>query len=481
MKHERQGRTVPFVVLLGLLGSLAAFSLSAWAQAPGTWKTTGSMTGKTHIGLPAASRSAGSLTFAVNSTADLVDANIGDGLCAAANGLCTLRAAIQEANADPGGDVITLPSGTYTLTITGANEEQAATGDLDVTDTVNIVGASQQQTIIRAASGFGDRVFHLMNGATVRISGLSIENGHAVCCGSGYYWGGGAIYNDGASLYLSNASIRSNTSDFIGGGVYNTGFALLTSVVVQGNSSSYDGGIRNEGTIQFFGGAIVQNSVCCGTGGMSNYGTAKLTDVAVSHNTSGGDSGGIWNAAVLMLNRDTFVGNTSQTYGGALSVWEGTASLFNVTITGNSAGDGGGISNLNATSTLVNVTVDGNGAPVGGNIENQNGIVTLYSTIVADSTSGDNCVGLIGSRGYNLDSQGACQFSQVGDLSGVDPLLGQLARNGGKTETQALSDGSPAIDHIPPENCKMNIDQRGVPRPQGVGCDIGAFEKSAQP
>ena len=60
-------------------------------------------------------RQADAITFAVNNTADVVDAAPGNGVCATAGGVCTLRAAIQEANADPGGDTITLPAGTYKL------------------------------------------------------------------------------------------------------------------------------------------------------------------------------------------------------------------------------------------------------------------------------------------------------------------------------------------------------------------------------
>src|SRR6185369_5960639 len=78
--------------------------------------------------------SAEALTFTVNSITDAVDANPGNGVCATAAGQCTLRAAIQEANASRGADTITLPAGTYTLTIAGRNEDAAAMGDLDIND-----------------------------------------------------------------------------------------------------------------------------------------------------------------------------------------------------------------------------------------------------------------------------------------------------------------------------------------------------------
>src|SRR5262249_45355762 len=98
-------------------------------------------------------------TFVVNSTLDAVDAVPGDGICATAGGVCTLRAAIQEANALSGSDVITLPAGIYRLTIPGSNEENSATGDLNVSTVITINGAGAATTVI---DGNGlDRVFRV--------------------------------------------------------------------------------------------------------------------------------------------------------------------------------------------------------------------------------------------------------------------------------------------------------------------------------
>jgi CSLREA domain-containing protein len=84
---------------------------------------------------------ASALTFTVGATTDAADANLGDMLCAAVGGACTLRAAVQEANDTAGADTIVLPAGTYALTHYGALEDAAATGDLDVTSDVTIEGA----------------------------------------------------------------------------------------------------------------------------------------------------------------------------------------------------------------------------------------------------------------------------------------------------------------------------------------------------
>ena len=104
-------------------------------------------------------------TFTVNDTSDLMDDNIGDGVCHTATGTCTLRAAVQEANADPGVDVITLPSGVYVLTLTGAGEDAAATGDLDITESLTIIGAGAANTIVDGgpAGSANDRLFSIHN------------------------------------------------------------------------------------------------------------------------------------------------------------------------------------------------------------------------------------------------------------------------------------------------------------------------------
>ncbi len=104
---------------------------------------------------------ASAAVFTVNSgKVDAVDAQI-DGICATAGGVCTLRAAIQEANANPDHDDIILPLGKYALKLTGS-DDAAAKGDLDVSSDVTILGAGPK-TII--AGSKGDRVFTVLSGA----------------------------------------------------------------------------------------------------------------------------------------------------------------------------------------------------------------------------------------------------------------------------------------------------------------------------
>jgi len=130
------------------------------------------------------------------------------------------------------------------------------------------------------------------------------------------------------------------------------------------------------------------------------------------------------------------------------------------------------------------------GAPAGGaqlglDLANTgySGQVTLESTIVAEQTGSQNCTGPISDGGYNIEDEASCGLGTANNsLSSTNPLLDPagLKDNGGPTQTIPLMPGSPAVDAIPPgvSGCGTTLtnDQRGVSRPQGSGCDIGAFE-----
>src|SRR5262249_18835387 len=135
----------------------------------------------------------------------------GDGSCVAVGGGCTLRAAIQEANALAGADAITVPAGTYLLTLAGQNEDTGATGDLDIRSPLPITGAGAATTIVDGNDI--DRVFQTSVGP-VAISGLTIQNGSVV-------------NNQG------------------GGILHNSGPLTLTDVIVTGNEAARGGGIAN--------------------------------------------------------------------------------------------------------------------------------------------------------------------------------------------------------------------------------------------
>lgn len=124
------------------------------------------------------STSALAATFTVDSVMDIADANPGDGVCETApgSGICTLRAAIQEANGLPGSDRIELPAGTYTIALQGTNEDAGATGDFDVLDDAEISGDTSATTIVDAAGL--DRILEIFF-ATVTVTDVTLRNGVA--------------------------------------------------------------------------------------------------------------------------------------------------------------------------------------------------------------------------------------------------------------------------------------------------------------
>jgi CSLREA domain-containing protein len=217
---------------------------------------------------------------------------------------------------------------------------------------------------------------------------------------------------------------------------------------------------------------------------------AKLTLARLTVADGNADMGGGLNnnslVAELTVTDSTFSGNNATSEGGGIRNQNATAlTVTNSTFSGNSATEGGGLMAA-GDLTVTNSTFSGNSAISGGGINIGGGeIMTLRNTIVANSPSGGNCRnnGILTDGGYNIDDGTTCGFSQANNsLPSTDPKLASgLANNGGPTKTIKLLKGSPAINAIPrgTNGCGTTVttDQRGVKRPQGSGCDIGAFEK----
>ena len=141
-------------------------------------------------------REALAANLVVNSVADAVDQDPGNGICDTGNGSCTLRAAVMEANALAGADTIVLPAGIYILAIAATKHAGAAEGDLDIIDELTITGAGAAATIVDG--GGIDRVFKLLPEATVEISGVTVRNGNSI--GNG----GGILNEEGTLVLLHN-------------------------------------------------------------------------------------------------------------------------------------------------------------------------------------------------------------------------------------------------------------------------------------
>ncbi|MDT8386327.1 MAG: hypothetical protein RQ736_02350 [Thiogranum sp.] len=194
--------------------------------------------------------SASAVYFFVDSTEDSTDANPGDGICADTSANCTLRAAVMEANAFAGADTIYLGQGTYRLAIPGNAEHAAATGDLDVLDTLTINGINATSTIIDA--GGIDRAFELINAGPVTMSRLTIQNGIAGrnTPGYGVDFAGGGIFNVGntSSLMLNEVVIRNNSAR-TGGGLFNifSSMTVANSAIYDNTATAGNGGGIGEG------------------------------------------------------------------------------------------------------------------------------------------------------------------------------------------------------------------------------------------
>ena len=163
------------------------------------------------------------------------------------------------------------------------------------------------------------------------------------------------------------------------------------------------------------------------------------------------------------------------------------ATIRNTTVAGNTvdagtgSAEGGGISVIGGGVTLDGATVAdntviGGGDAIGGNIGAVANAVTAKTTLIARGTApiGENCFAATVSQGGNVEDRGQCGFSGATDRGAVDPQLGGLQNNGGPTDTMAIPATSPAFNLA--GACGLAADQRGVPRPQSIGCDSGAFE-----
>ena len=372
------------------------------------------------------------LTFEVNTTLDLAADTPSSGVCQAIGSpeLCSLRAAIQVANALGGSHSIELPAGTYTLTILDPNDSSAAAGDLASYSELAITGAGAEQSIIDGAEA--TRVFGVYAGS-LTLSDLTIQNGAASDVG-------GAVQAN-SDLTLIRSILRNN--------VANTGGAIFVGL---------------DAKVDIFDSTLVANSAL-------DLGVFNPRGSALRANNSG----------AIRIISSTFHGNQpipDQGNNQTISLTLGSLDVLNSTFSGNHAI---AISTDNTQVEIRHSTFFNN---------NQGSIRRFsfdgsHSTLVAASVfqGSGNCVGSQPqSLGYNISSDTSCAFQGSGDLLGVTPMLAPLADNGGPTQTHNLMAESPAINHVPFGQCigldgfALTADQRGFSRPVNGLCDSGAVE-----
>jgi hypothetical protein len=382
--------------------------------------------------------SAQAATYTVGTLNDLT------GTCAnPASGSCSLRQLIDYENELPATpnppDAIVVPGGKYNL----------EAGALTITQSLSIVGAGARTTDVAVREGASpQRVFEIRvpkggSAPTVAISRLEISGGTANSENGSY---GGDVYNS-ASLLLSEDWITAGTAES-GGGISNdTGTLVLQSSLVSRNLASNGGG--DSGGIQNHGSAVC--GIACFPG--------KKAVLAVENSTVAENDARL--GAGIFSWSDAADGNEVTVVGSTIA-----NNTTKEEIGGPARGPGAGLLISDGTAGVASSILAFN------NEINANGNFTATNC----STSGS---ATITSGGYNLESGADCGFKSTGDLQSTNPQFSSSApqNNGGNTDTLGLQPTSPAVDAIPASYPLCGgADQRGVTRPQGIGCDIGAVE-----
>nr|MDQ3005945.1 hypothetical protein [Chloroflexota bacterium] len=387
------------------------------------------------------------------------------------SGSGSLRQAITDAAF---GDTITFHGSLAGQTIT-------LTSPISILKNLTIDG-SGLSTPVKISGGGTNMVFSIRycdtSGCSVTLQGLDIIEANS---------GSGSIQNV-VELSLIDTRFYGNVNSGNGGAIWNSGVLNVISSIFVDNHAGSGGAIAN------FGRMVVLNSI------FQNNGAVQ--------------GGAIYNTAGMVVVDSTFTNNESQ-YGGAVYSYGGTIPSSSViflhsTFTGNSADAGGGIYNSrNGVLEVTNSTfADNTVVYSGGGVFNENGHVTVSSSTFSHNNG-------VGSAIYSYDSTGEpislslsnnilanglgtvdCYIVDTPLLMNVhnlievnagganacgtpfttaDPKLGPLADHGGPTETMPLLSGSPALNSGDDAMCP-STDQRGVERPQGSHCDIGAYE-----
>ena len=395
--------------------------------------------------------------FQVNDLGDATDSNTGDGICSTAGGVCTLRAAVAQSTS--GTKIILLPSGTI------------STGSLITTvasTRVEIIGKGAGTSIVEKSAD-GHR-FIRNNGTGLILRKFTIQN-YKLTAASG----GAAVYSAVASaiVILDRMTLQSNT-EAAGFGAGALSIGANTTLTI--SKSSF---ISNTVSGNGYGGAV-------GIGAAST--AVTITDSLFQSNSisAAGYLGGALSvnaSGSITLERNLFNSNSAGS-GGNSAIYatsSGAINLINNTFTGNTQSTGVSV-RLDSSATLTNNTFANNTSTTSGPVVVSMNGGTLLNNIFYNNKFGStksNCSGTTQtSSGGNLSDTAStdCRTSHASDLNNSDPLLVSLADNGGSTHTLMLGLGSPAIDGGQNTGCP-SVDQRGVSRPSGTSCDIGAVER----
>ena len=446
------------------------------------------------------------MTIIVNSSADVGgDADADDGTCADMNGDCTLRAAIDVANAASGMDVtIVLPgrlpggnSGTYSITNVAPDmmentfEDENEFGDFDITGdfaSLSIEGTGRPGASVTSSPN--DRIFDILTTAPVNLERIWINGGTARAGENGTEDGSGVGVdgtngaNGGGMRIGGNAMVTMDQVTFSGNFTQSggNGASPTTSIERTNGGAAGSGGrggalfISRGATVDIVRGSFTGNGT--GDGGSPGSGQAANSGEAAGGNGgNGGNGGAIYNAGDLTLTSCTIWNNTGGSPSqGATGTNGGSDGEVG------EGGSGAGIANSRRFNTL--------------NINEGN--ATLINTIVAGNTPGDDT-----SNGKQpgpdlFDASNGSTFTLtdenlIGSIDGVteirvtnliglpgqeiDPMItGQNSNEEWAVPVPVISMNSPAVDAGTTMSGEFNIDARGFTRPAGEGIDIGSYE-----
>lgn len=310
---------------------------------------------------------------------------------------------------------------------------------LFINKNVTIAGPGAAQLILDGNNS-GNPMIQVPIAATATISGLTMQ--HA---------GASAIHLPQGTLTIHRCAFLNN----LGSAIASTSALTVNESVFTDNASSNLGGaIYNNGSATIQRSSFTGNTASNGGGAIVTYGSMEIRYSTFSGNQTLGNNsarGGAilagGNGGTLAIDTSTFNANTALGFGGAI--------------------------HNESVLTLTGSTLAGNVSLLAGN-----GISTFSALTVSRSIL-DACSGTVTSAGDNIGNDSSCVSTSalLNDRANLDALLVGLANNGGPTHTMALQTASPAIDQVTVNTAACTgTDQRGVARPAGLRCDIGAVE-----
>jgi len=386
---------------------------------------------------------------------------------------------ISSNTADVGGAIYNLGMSTLNNVTISGNSANGAAGGIFNAAGIGVVVMNNGSISGNFGSDIGGAIY--VTHGTLTLNNVNISGNGAT---AGTDQSGGGIYLDSSGATLTNVTIDGNHAGYYGGGIFTTeSVVTMTNVILSNNIAGYGGGVYiglnstafTGGSLTLEGGGITGNQAAIGGGIYQNKATVGLSFTTLSKNSSTSNGGGIYlENGTLSVSNSTLSNNSTSYQGGGIYSTTGSPALTNSTFSGNSAPlGGGGIFVNSGTPVLINVTLSGNSssAGLGGGIS---GRPSLLNTIVANSPSGGNCLGLTSPGDSNLSDDATCGFGAGRDS--INMALLPLGHYGGPTQTIMLLPVSQAIDFADDTACPTT-DQRGLPRPVGPHCDVGAVER----